>query len=85
MGIVLQPFIPNASKKILDILNINNESRGFNNLNSKNILVSNHVLNKPSQYFQDMKNKIVDSHCHLNFDDFKDDLDMLLKMQKIKM
>ena len=51
IGIVLQPFIPNASKKILDILNINNESRGFNNLNSKNILMSNHVLNKPSPIF----------------------------------
>ena len=71
-------------QKILDILNINNESRGFNNLNSKNILMSNHVLNKPHQYFQDMKNKIVDSHCHLNFDDFKDDLDNVIKNAKDK-
>ena len=51
IGIVLQPFIPNASKKILDILNIKNESRGFDNLNSKNTLMSNHILNKPSPIF----------------------------------
>ena len=29
-----------------------------------------------------MKNKIVDSHCHLNFDDFKDDLDNVIKNAK---
>ena len=38
-------------KKILDILNINNESRGFDKLNSKNTLMSNHMLNKPSPIF----------------------------------
>ena len=31
-----------------------------------------------------MKNKIVDSHCHLNFDDFKDDLDNVIKNAKDK-
>ena len=31
-----------------------------------------------------MKNKIVDSHCHLNFDDFKDDLDDVIKNAKDK-
>ena len=51
IGILLQPFIPNASKKILDILNINNKSRGFDNLNSKNTLMSDHILNKPSPIF----------------------------------
>ena len=25
-----------------------------------------------------MKNKIVDSHCHLNFEDFKNDLDKII-------
>ena len=29
-----------------------------------------------------MKNKIVDSHCHLNFDDFKDDLDNVIQNAK---
>ena len=29
-------------------------------------------------YFLDMKNKIVDSHCHLNFEDFKNDLDKII-------
>ena len=31
-----------------------------------------------------MKNKIVDSHCHLNFDDFKDDLDNVIQNAKEK-
>ena len=84
IGIVLQPFIPNASKDFR-YLNINNESRGFDNLNSKNILMSDHVLNKPSPIFQDMKNKIVDSHCHLNFEDFKHDLDTVIQNAKKKM
>ena len=26
-----------------------------------------------NKYFQDMMNKIIDSHCHLDFDDFKND------------
>ena len=31
-----------------------------------------------------MKNKIVDSHCHLNFEDFKDDLDTVIQNAKEK-
>ena len=31
-----------------------------------------------------MKNKIVDSHCHLNFEDFKHDLDTVIQNAKEK-
>ena len=30
-----------------------------------------------------MKNKIVDSHCHLDFNDFKDDIQSVLKNARI--
>ena len=30
-----------------------------------------------------MKNKIVDSHCHLDFDDFKTDLDNVISNAKL--
>ena len=30
-----------------------------------------------------MKNKIVDSHCHLDFSDFKDDIQSVLKNARI--
>ncbi len=35
-----------------------------------------------NQYFLDMKPKIVDSHCHLDFKDFSDDLDLVIKNAK---
>ena len=38
-----------------------------------------------NQYFLDMKPKIVDSHCHLDFKDFSDDLDLVIKkMQNLQ-
>ena len=35
-----------------------------------------------NQYSRDMKPKIVDSHCHLDFKDFSDDLDDVIKKAK---
>ena len=36
------------------------------------------VLTNQNHYFPDMTN-IVDSHCHLDFKDFQDDLDLVIK------
>ena len=35
-----------------------------------------------NQFSQDMKNKIVDTHCHLDFDDFHEDLDSVIANAK---
>ena len=36
-----------------------------------------------NHYSQNMKTKIVDSHCHLDFKDFSDDLDEVIKKAKL--
>ena len=69
-GIILQPFIPKAAKEILDMLNIESSQRYFSNLSNEFSINKNHIINNPEQLFQDMKNKIVDSHCHLDFNKF---------------
>ena len=51
IGIVLQPFLPNSSQKILDILNVNPKERTFKYLNKKNSLVKNSKINDPEQLF----------------------------------
>ncbi len=51
IGIYLQPFIPDFSIKLLDLLNINLEKRDFDCLNYKNVLKKGHVFNKPLALF----------------------------------
>ena len=51
IGIILQPFLPIASKLLLDTLNIDNKLRIFNNLNAKNCLNKGHKLNEPKVLF----------------------------------
>ena len=51
IGIILQPYIPDAAKKILDILNVKNSDRYFKNLSLKFSLQKNHSLNNPDQLF----------------------------------
>ena len=51
IGIILQPFLPIASKLLLDTLNIDNKLRTFEYLNSKNFLNKGHKLNEPKALF----------------------------------
>ena len=51
IGIILQPFLPIASKLLLDTLNIDNKLRTFEYLNSKNFLKKGHKLNEPKALF----------------------------------
>jgi methionyl-tRNA synthetase len=49
IAILLLPFIPVSSNKILDLLNIENDSRNFSHLNKK--LYSNHLIKEPKAVF----------------------------------
>ena len=49
IAILIQPFIPNTSSKMLDTLSIKEEFRTFQNLNNR--IKPNSVLNKPQQLF----------------------------------
>ena len=51
VGIILQPFIPIASSKILDILGIDKLKRNFDCINSKFSIKKNHKLNEPLAIF----------------------------------
>ena len=51
IGIILQPFIPNASRKILDTLNIKESSRTFDNLTREQALKKSYELNNPQPLF----------------------------------
>ena len=51
IGIILQPFIPTAAKKILDILNIDNDKRSFKFYNMKYLIKKDHPLNDAEPLF----------------------------------
>ena len=51
VGIVLQPFLPNAANKILNMLNIDISLRMFKNLTNEYAVVSQHILNTPQPIF----------------------------------
>ena len=51
IGIILQPFIPNAAKNILDTLNISDSERKFKNLSIKFAIDKNHTIKNPEQLF----------------------------------
>ena len=51
IGIILQPFIPIASSKILDILNIDKLHRNFDCINADNSIKKNHKLKEPLAIF----------------------------------
>ena len=51
VGILLQPFIPNFSTNLLDLLNIDKNEREFKFLNIENLLKKDHIFNKPEALF----------------------------------
>ena len=51
VGIILQPFLPIASKLLLDTLNVSNKLRTFEYLYSNNSLKKGHKLNEPKALF----------------------------------
>ena len=51
IGIILQPFIPNASSKILDTININKNLRSFKYLNKDHKIQKGHLINEPKPIF----------------------------------
>ena len=48
LGIILQPFIPDASKKLLDMLNISENLRTFKNLSFDYSITGNPKINDPT-------------------------------------
>ena len=51
VGILLQPFIPIFSTKLLDLLNVDKNEREFKFLNIENLLKKDHIFNKPEALF----------------------------------
>ena len=51
VGILLQPFIPNFSTNLLDLLNIDKNEREFKFLNIENLLKKDHIFKKPEALF----------------------------------
>ena len=51
VGIILQPFIPRSANKILNMLNIEESSRLFNNLSNEYAIKSQHILNESEPIF----------------------------------
>ena len=51
IAILTQPFIPDSSKKILDMLNIDSDKRTFEFLNIKNSIKKNSIINQTEQIF----------------------------------
>ena len=59
IGIILQPFIPIASTKILDIINIEKSKRDFTFLNLDNSIKKNHIINSPTPIFPPEPKEVV--------------------------
>ena len=51
LGIILQPFIPDSSKKILDMLNIDIKKRTFQYYGRENCMTLDKTINSPEQLF----------------------------------
>ncbi len=51
IGIALQPFVPNLSTKILDVLNIDNHVRNLDLIAAESCLKSGHKINEPKPIF----------------------------------
>ena len=51
LGILFQPFLPNFSNNLLNLLNINEVERNFKFLNIENIIKKDHIFNKPIALF----------------------------------
>ena len=51
VGILLQPFIPNFSTNLLDLLNIDKNERELKFLNIENLLKKDHIFKKPEALF----------------------------------
>ncbi len=51
LGIILQPFIPESSRRILDTLNIDKKNRGFDSYNKQNIIKKGTQLKEVKQLF----------------------------------
>ena len=51
IGILLQPFLPIASEKLLNNLNIEDKFREFNNLTTNYVIQKGHKINEPEALF----------------------------------
>lgn len=51
IGIILQPFMPESSSKILDLLKIDPNQRGFEHINKDHCLKVGHNFDKPTPIF----------------------------------
>ena len=85
VGILCQPFMPASAGKLLDLLGLPADQRQFSRLGDANQrLAPGTSLPAPAPVFpryiepeaaEGVTAMLVDSHCHLDFPDFKDELD----------
>ena len=57
LGIILRPFIPNSSRKILNMLNIEENDRDFKFFDSRYKINKGHKINDPEPLFPKYENK----------------------------
>ena len=88
-AILCQPVLPTAAGRLLDLLGVTGDARRFDRLGPDHRLVPGTTLPAPEpvlpRYVEpdpagDGKERgmIVDSHCHLDFPDFADELDQVI-------
>ena len=80
VALMLQPFIPDGASRILDQLSVPQGRRTFASYHAREALVPGNSLPVPQGFFHVLLNKrpcdtmFVDSHCHLDFPDFAEEV-----------
>ena len=88
VAIMAQPFMPSSAAKLLELLAVRPEERGFSELNgTKRIAPGTDAagaragvpaLCRADAGFKKRLTMLVDSHCHLDFPDFAAELDAVV-------
>ena len=87
IGIVLQPVMPASANEILNQLAIDPSARSFSALSEQHCLQPGTKLQQPNPIFPfdgiklakiEKGIRLIDSHCHLDFKDFENDLPHVL-------
>ena len=67
ISILLNPIIPNATNKVLNMINISDKNISIDKIKDDNILNNKKELGNLEILFNKLK-MIIDSHCHLNYE-----------------
>jgi methionyl-tRNA synthetase len=60
LGILMQPFLPNTSKKIFDMLQLNIEDFSWTDVGRQDLLTSGHQIGKATLLFQKIEDDIIE-------------------------